>query len=91
MSDPVYLGHNATTPVDPRVTEAAMPYWTEFFGNPSSDHPYAEQPRRALAAARRAVAELVGARPGEVVFTASPDGGLDHGCQQRDRCAATDP
>jgi cysteine desulfurase len=67
----VYLDYNATTPVDPRVTEAALPYWTDFFGNPSSDHPYAEEPRRALAAARLQVAKLIGARPGEVVFTAS--------------------
>lgn len=71
MTRPVYLDHNATTPVDLRVTEAAMPYWSEFFGNPSSDHPYAEEPRRALAAARQEVASLVGARPSEIVFTAS--------------------
>jgi cysteine desulfurase len=68
---PVYLDYNATTPIDPRVTEAAMPYWTDHFGNPSSSHPYAEVPRRALAAARAEVAALIGARPGEVVFTGS--------------------
>ncbi|MFJ9779605.1 cysteine desulfurase family protein [Amycolatopsis sp. NPDC101161] len=68
---PVYLDYNATTPVDPRVTEAALPYWTEFFGNPSSEHAYGGEPRRALAAARAQVAELVGARPGEIVFTGS--------------------
>jgi cysteine desulfurase len=68
---PVYLDYNATTPVDPRVTEAALPYWTEFFGNPSSGHVYADEPRRALATARRQVASLIGARPGEIVFTAS--------------------
>jgi cysteine desulfurase len=68
---PVYLDYNATTPVDPRVTEAAMPYWTDFFGNPSSDHSYAVEPRRALADARARVADLIGARAGEIVFTGS--------------------
>ncbi|MEV4602123.1 cysteine desulfurase family protein [Amycolatopsis sp. NPDC049253] len=68
---PVYLDYNATTPVDPRVTEAAMPYWTTAFGNPSSDHRYAAEPRRALAAARHQVAALVGAAASEIVFTAS--------------------
>ncbi|MGV9312150.1 cysteine desulfurase family protein [Streptomyces sp. NPDC003691] len=68
---PVYLDHNATTPVDPRVAAAMLPYLTGHFGNPSSGHPYAEEPRRALDAARAAVAGLIGARPGEVVFTGS--------------------
>ncbi|MEV6640587.1 cysteine desulfurase family protein [Amycolatopsis sp. NPDC051371] len=68
---PVYLDYNATTPLDPQVTEAAMPYWTDFFGNPSSEHAYAVEPRRALAAARARVADLIGARPGEIVFTGS--------------------
>ncbi|MBB4919767.1 cysteine desulfurase family protein [Streptosporangium saharense] len=68
---PVYLDHNATTPVDPRVTEAMLPYLTTHFGNPSSAHPYADRPRRALATARARVAALVGAHPPEIVFTAS--------------------
>jgi cysteine desulfurase len=67
----VYLDYNATTPVDPRVTEAALPYWTEFFGNPSSDHPYGDRPRRALAESRGQVAALIGAQAREMVFTAS--------------------
>lgn len=68
---PVYLDYNATTPVDPRVAEAMAPYLTEFFGNPSSSHAYAEIPRRALAEARAQVADLIGAWPAEIVFTAS--------------------
>ncbi|XRQ09223.1 cysteine desulfurase family protein, partial [Actinomadura welshii] len=68
---PVYLDYNATTPVDPRVTEAMLPYLTSLFGNPSSDHPYAGRPRAALADARAHVAALLGARPVEVVFTSS--------------------
>ncbi|MFE2675419.1 cysteine desulfurase family protein [Streptomyces hygroscopicus] len=68
---PVYLDYNATTPVDPRVAEAMAPHLTEFFGNPSSSHPYADPPRRALAEARAQVAGLVGASADEIVFTAS--------------------
>jgi cysteine desulfurase len=68
---PVYLDYNATTPVDPRVAEAMWPYLTDFFGNPSSNHPYADTPRRALAAARAQVVDLLGAGPGEIVFTGS--------------------
>ncbi|GGX78336.1 hypothetical protein GCM10010510_24070 [Streptomyces anandii JCM 4720] len=68
---PVYLDYNATTPVDPRVVQAMGPYLAGCFGNPSSSHAYARTPRRALAEARGQVAELIGAGPGEVVFTAS--------------------
>ncbi|MFE6496304.1 cysteine desulfurase family protein [Streptomyces sp. NPDC057748] len=68
---PVYLDYNATTPVDPRVAEAMTPYLAYFFGNPSSSHPYAAAPRWALAEARAQVAGLIGARPGEIVFTGS--------------------
>ncbi|QLJ06404.1 cysteine desulfurase [Streptomyces sp. NEAU-sy36] len=68
---PVYLDYNATTPVDPRVAEAMLPHLTDFFGNPSSGHPHAVEPRRALAAARGQVAALIGAEPGEIVFTGS--------------------
>jgi cysteine desulfurase len=71
MDGPVYLDYNATTPVDPRVTEAMLPYLTAWFGNPSSSHPYAERPRRALAHARAQVAALIGAQAAQMVFTAS--------------------
>lgn len=67
----VYLDYNATTPVDPRVAEAMLPHLTDFFGNPSSSHAFAEVPRQALTEARSQVAGLLGARPGEIVFTAS--------------------
>jgi cysteine desulfurase len=68
---PVYLDYNATTPVDPRVAEAMWPHLTDFFGNPSSRHPFSQEPRRALTEARAQVAGLIGARPGEIVFTGS--------------------
>lgn len=71
VGGPVYLDHNATTPVDPRVAEAMHPYLTDWFGNPSSAHAYAAGPRAALARARRQVAGLIGARAGEIVFTGS--------------------
>jgi cysteine desulfurase len=68
---PVYLDYNATTPVDPRVTAAMLPYFDRWFGNPSSGHSYADRPRRALAEARAQIAALIGARPHEIVFTGS--------------------
>jgi cysteine desulfurase len=68
---PVYLDHNATTPVDPRVVAAMQAPLTTDFGNPSSVHAYGEGPRRLLLDARAQVAALVGGSPGEVVFTAS--------------------
>jgi cysteine desulfurase len=66
---PVYLDHNATTPVDPRVAEAALPYLTAHFGNPSSGHAYGQAARAAVTAARAQVAGLLGCAPDEVVFT----------------------
>jgi cysteine desulfurase len=70
VGGPIYLDYNATTPVDPQVADAALPYLTTHFGNPSSAHGYAAQPRRALAGAREAISALIGAAPGEIVFTA---------------------
>ncbi|WP_030577448.1 aminotransferase class V-fold PLP-dependent enzyme [Streptomyces anulatus] len=67
----MYLDHNATTPVDPRVADTMPPHLTDFFGIPSSSHPYAQAPRRTLDEARAQVADLIGARAGEVVLTAS--------------------
>lgn len=68
---PVYLDYNATTPIDPRVVEAMTPHLASMFGNPSTSYPYAEGPRTALADARATVADTVGARPDEIVFTSS--------------------
>ncbi|MFI7642339.1 cysteine desulfurase family protein [Nonomuraea sp. NPDC049400] len=68
---PVYLDYNATTPVDTRVSEATAAQLSDLFGNPSSSHPFGEQPRAALRHAREQVAALIGARPHEIVFTAS--------------------
>ena len=67
----VYLDHNATTPVDPRVLEAMLPYLGESFGNPSSLHWFGQRARAAVEDARGRVASLIGADPAEIVFTAS--------------------
>ncbi len=64
----VYLDHSATTPVDPRVVEAMLPFLTEKFGNASSVHLFGQEARAAVDRARREVAALIGARPNEIVF-----------------------
>ena len=65
----VYLDYNATTPIDPRVFEAMIPYMKEEFGNPSSIHSYGRAGKAALDSSREQIAELLGARPKEIVFT----------------------
>ncbi len=69
--DVAYLDYNATTPVDPRVVEAMLPYLTLHFGNPSSAHAYATTPARGLDTARQQVASLIGAQPEQILFTGS--------------------
>jgi cysteine desulfurase len=64
----VYLDHSATTPADPRVVEAMLPYLTEKFGNASSVHYFGQEARAAVDKARREVAALIGARANEIVF-----------------------
>ena len=65
----VYLDYNATTPVEPRVLEAMLPYFSGEFANASSIHTPGQQARAALETAREQVAALLGARPQEIVFT----------------------
>jgi len=69
MSRPIYLDYNATTPVDPAVLQAMLPYLSEQFGNPHSTHAFGTVAHMAMETAREQVASLIGARPGEVVFT----------------------
>ena len=66
---PIYLDHNATTPVLPEVVAAMLPYLHEHFGNPSSSHVYGWRARDAVEHARAQVAQLLGAAPDEIVFT----------------------
>ncbi len=60
---PIYLDYNATTPVDPLVAEAMLPYLAMHFGNPSSTHSYGQEAHRAVKEAREQVAHLLGAEP----------------------------
>ncbi|HLT02995.1 MAG TPA: cysteine desulfurase family protein [Geminicoccaceae bacterium] len=67
---PLYLDHHATTPLDPRVLDAMLPYFTERFGNPhSTQHAHGRAAEAAIEQARREVAALIGALPEEIVFT----------------------
>lgn len=66
---PAYLDHNATTPVDPRVVQAMLPYLTGPYGNPSSLHRYGRAARDGVERARAQVAALLGAQPQEVIWT----------------------
>jgi cysteine desulfurase len=66
---PVYLDNNATTPVDPDVLKAMLPYLGDEFGNPSSAHPLGRRARDAVENARAEVAGLIGASPDEILFT----------------------
>jgi cysteine desulfurase len=69
---PIYLDHNATTPVDSRVLDAMMPYFTGVFGNPSSvEHSHGHAAQAAVAQARASIARAIGARDQEIVFTGS--------------------
>ncbi len=65
----VYLDHGASTPVDPRVVAAMMPYWSEVYGNPGSGHHFGRAANHALEDARRTVAGLLNAQPDEASFT----------------------
>ena len=64
-----YLDYNATTPVDPEVLAAMLPYFSAEFGNPNSVHSYGQSARGAVERARTSIAALIGARPSEIVFT----------------------
>ncbi len=65
----VYLDHNATTPVEPEVLEAMLPFLSADFGNAASIHSFGQRARAAVETARESVAALIGARPQEIVFT----------------------
>ncbi|GFP20087.1 cysteine desulfurase [Candidatus Hakubella thermalkaliphila] len=65
----VYFDHVATTPVHPQVMEAMLPYFRDIFGNPQSLHDFGEEARGAVEEARGQVADLIGARREEIIFT----------------------
>jgi len=65
----VYLDHAATTPMRPEAVEAMLPFMTEVFANPSGSHRFARQARKSIDEARDVIADAIGCKPGEVVFT----------------------
>ena len=69
QAEPIYLDYNATTPVDPRVAEAMLPYLSGHFGNPSSSHILGQRTRAAVEKARGQAADLLGADPEGIIFT----------------------
>jgi cysteine desulfurase len=77
-SRPIYLDYNATTPIDPAVLEAMLPWLKTGFGNPSSQHAYGRAAHDAVAQARAEVAGLIGARPEEIVFTGGGTEATNH-------------
>lgn len=65
----IYLDHAATTPTDPEVVKAMLPYFTDAFGNPSSIHSFGQEARAAVEEARDRIASLIGAKSEEIAFT----------------------
>jgi cysteine desulfurase len=75
---PIYLDYNATTPLDPGVLEAMLPYLCDHFGNPSSAHEFGKVAHEAVKRSRDQVAELLGAHPEEIIFTGGGTEATNH-------------
>ncbi len=69
MKNPIYLDYNATTPVDPEVADEMLPFFTWFYGNPSSANDEGRKAKEAISKVRRQVASLINAEEDEIVFT----------------------
>ena len=75
---PIYLDYNATTPIDPAVAEAMLPFLHEHFGNPSSTHTYGTTNKKAVEKARTGVADLLHCGPDELIFTSGGSESNNH-------------
>ena len=69
MKQIIYLDNAATTKTRPEVVDAMLPYFTEFYGNPSSVYDFSAEPKKAIAHARETIAGALGAKPNEIYFT----------------------
>jgi cysteine desulfurase len=65
----IYLDHSASTPTDPRVVDAMMPYFTEIYGNPSSGHSYGREAEYGIESARETISRILNCKPSEIIFT----------------------
>jgi hypothetical protein len=80
----IYLDHNATTPVDPRVLEVMLPYFTTIYGNAASiDHEAGHIANQAVERAREQCAKAINARPEEIIFTRGGEQRGDYRCRRR--------
>lgn len=78
MLDKIYLDYNASTPIDPQVSQAMQPFMSDFFGNPSSDHWASDKAREAIKLARSQVAALLDCQSEEIVFTSGGSEANNH-------------
>ena len=69
VKTPIYFDHAATTPLDKRVLDKMLPYFTEVFGNPNSQHAFGRESVKAVDEARDTIASIIGAKPNELYFT----------------------
>ncbi len=67
----IYMDYGATTPVRSEVIEAMLPYWTDYYGNPSSVHQFGQEAYSGLSEARENIAELLNCDVNNIIFTAS--------------------
>lgn len=86
----IYLDNNASTPIDPAVREAMLPYLEKYFGNPSSSHGMGRPGKEAVQRARKQVADMLGAAPDEIIFTSGGTESNNHvikgaACSRQDR------